>query len=557
MKPLFIAIFCMTCLFIQPVLGTGIITLVFPPDNAALSDGRIEIIGLVPSDVDQVKISATNSSLKGEKTVAVTHGAFFLPVTLKSGKSRIKVMPATGGDAVKVDVAVPGKSGESPEEYRKFFYHEETLSLETCSDCHRTGDKKVNYKRLKPARTCQTGGCHEDLGQGKFVHGPVGAGTCIHCHNPHGSFDTPLMSRTGKELCTVCHTDSNDFFTKSHQHSPVEEGDCLSCHTPHESEAQFQLRAVSTGELCFNCHDRDSYLGGSTVHAPLEELECTLCHNAHAADGANLLSQQGNDLCFECHEDKKGDLDLAHQHDPVGDDCLSCHVVHSSDHSGLLTGSQETVCGECHSDATPEFMEALNAVTVIHEPVSKWECSACHAPHGSASAKLLKSSGESLCFNCHKDFKSQVRDSKFKHGPVMDSDCIACHDPHGSANPKILNTYFPDEFYVGYKETHYALCFECHNDDIAREATTTELTNFRNGSRNLHYLHVNKTTKGRSCKACHEMHAGPQEKHIRDEVPFGEMWSYPIEFRRTETGGGCTVGCHKPFDYDRVKPVKY
>jgi hypothetical protein len=27
--------------------------------------------------------------------------------------------------------------------------------------------------------------------------------------------------------------------------------------------------------------------------------------------------------------------------------------------------------------------------------------------------------------------------------------------------------------------------------------------------------------KGRSCKACHEPHAGDQEKHVRPDVPFG------------------------------------
>ena len=60
-----------------------------------------------------------------------------------------------------------------------------------------------------------------------------------------------------------------------------------------------------------------------------------------------------------------------------------------------------------------------------------------------------------------------------------------------------------------------------------------------------------------ACKACHEVHAGSQLKHIRNEVPFGDMWSYPISFTKTDTGGGCVVGCHKPLDYDRDTPVSY
>ena len=54
------------------------------------------------------------------------------------------------------------------------------------------------------------------------------------------------------------------------------------------------------------------------------------------------------------------------------------------------------------------------------------------------------------------------------------------------------------------------------------------------------------------------MHAGNQEKHIRREVPYGKInWMLPIEFTKTETGGNCDVGCHKPKPYDRQNPVKY
>ncbi|PLX46332.1 MAG: cytochrome C, partial [Deltaproteobacteria bacterium] len=73
----------------------------------------------------------------------------------------------------------------------------------------------------------------------------------------------------------------------------------------------------------------------------------------------------------------------------------------------------------------------------------------------------------------------------------------------------------------------------------------------------LHYLHVNKDPKGRSCKACHEVHAGNQDKHIRKEVPFGAKWKLPVNYTKTDTGGNCVVGCHKPKDYDRENPVTY
>ena len=85
---------------------------------------------------------------------------------------------------------------------------------------------------------------------------------------------------------------------------------------------------------------------------------------------------------------------------------------------------------------------------------------------------------------------------------------------------------------------------------------TTDLTDFRNGSLNLHYIHVNKADRGRTCRACHATHGSDQPKHIRDTVPFG-MWEIPLKFDKTETGGGCTTGCHQTRAYDRKDPVEY
>ena len=87
------------------------------------------------------------------------------------------------------------------------------------------------------------------------------------------------------------------------------------------------------------------------------------------------------------------------------------------------------------------------------------------------------------------------------------------------------------------------------------EEFTTTLTGFRNGDKNLHYVHVNKNPKGRTSRACHEVHAGKQANHIRERVPFGKL-SYPIRYTKTPNGGSCIVGCHVKRGYDRVNPVK-
>jgi predicted CXXCH cytochrome family protein len=163
---------------------------------------------------------------------------------------------------------------------------------------------------------------------------------------------------------------------------------------------------------------------------------------------------------------------------------------------------------------------------------------------------------------CHNKPLGQVADIKTwldanpdKHGPVQKGDCVSCHGPHGADYYRILVNYFPPEFYAPYSTDKYALCFGCHNQDISIDEFTTTLTGFRNGDKNMHFVHVNKTPKGRTCRSCHEVHAGKQAKHIREKVPFGKL-SYPIRFTKTANGGSCVVGCHVERGYDRVTPVQ-
>ncbi len=193
---------------------------------------------------------------------------------------------------------------------------------------------------------------------------------------------------------------------------------------------------------------------------------------------------------------------------------------------------------------------------IKHSALDKKQCTVCHTAHASDYPRQLKSSAKEICYTCHKEMGIRLKKATFIHGPVKQDDCYACHDPHGSDFTKILKKAFPAEFYMPYATENYAICFDCHNRDSSLDRFTTTLTGFRNGDTNMHFLHVNRE-KGRSCKACHEMHAGDQTKHIRREVPFGKMWNLPVNYTQTKNGGSCVVGCHKPKEYDRVNPVKY
>lgn len=403
------------------------------------------------------------------------------------------------------------------------------------------------------AQKCVSSQCHSGMGKAEFVHGPLSVGQCVVCHtsgnpkHPTGSVNNDFkLQAQGKELCYLCHEAKDD---QKVVHDPIADGDCISCHDPHQSGTEKQLTGKTTSELCFSCHE-DDMTRKNMVHGPVSAGDCNICHNPHSSPFDGLVEMEGSDLCFLCHS--QAQFELKYKHLPVTEACNKCHNSHATDFPYMLTADGETLCLGCHR----EMDRHLNQSRIKHSALEEKDCGVCHTSHASDYPRQLKSSTREICYTCHEEMGAQVKASTYVHGPVQQDDCYACHDSHGSNFTSILKKPFPAEFYIPYATENYAICFDCHNPDIAVDRFTTTLTRFRNGDQNMHFLHVNRE-KGRSCRACHEMHAGDQARHIRREVPFGKVWMLPVNFTQHENGGNCVVGCHKPKDYDRVNPVKY
>jgi predicted CXXCH cytochrome family protein len=344
----------------------------------------------------------------------------------------------------------------------------------------------------------------------------------------------------------MCHEDKRDQMDLEHLHTPVADGNCTGCHSPHQSDYQYQLAAEGV-ELCFNCHEKDEF-SHEFIHGPVAVGACNVCHDPHGSENEYQLIASKNKVCFECHPEIEDEANDRHPHDPVQDYCVNCHNPHSGPARLMLSQSPPQLCFECHKD-----IESKMASTTPHPPVAEGRCLECHMVHGSPNPRLFVRPLQNMCLECHNEMAEYLANSSNNHGPVKEGDCIACHDPHGSEQPLILRQYFPREFYNAYSTDKYSLCFNCHNKEIALDSLTTTLTDFRQGNLNLHFKHVNKKERGRSCKACHEVHASNQTKHIRKSVPFGLNWSYPIEYTKHDNGGTCVVGCHRPKTYKRDK----
>jgi len=410
------------------------------------------------------------------------------------------------------------------------------------------------------SRNCAAGACHGPLAEGKHVHNPVTQGACEICHEVDDEDEhTFNLVEEGNELCVQCH----DAFEGEHVHEPIASGSCMWCHDPHKGEGPGLLLTATPAQTCAECHD-NVLEELKFQHGPAATGACVACHDAHASDVSGLLTAEGTALCTACHQPMAQRLEQADTvHLPVEDDCVSCHDAHGGDNRFFLAGDMPDLCLDCHDD----IGELATDAPVGHDAVTQGRaCASCHDAHASTADALLLGESMTLCLSCHAEpVKSGdvtlaamgplLRENPHHHGPIQDEDCGSCHVAHGGEHARLLTETFPPGFYAPFDEATYTLCFDCHDSDLALEAESESATAFRNGARNLHYVHVNRDVKGRSCRACHSVHASDNPKHIAFTVRFGS-WDLPINYEPSPTGGTCLPGCHKRYDYDRDQPVQ-
>jgi predicted CXXCH cytochrome family protein len=402
---------------------------------------------------------------------------------------------------------------------------------------------------LPKGASCVTAECHAKFTVAAQIHRPISEKACDSCHAADvGGHRYPLKRGT-IETCTFCHAVAG---TQSHQHAPLKDG-CTTCHQPHAGPTKFLLKADSVEQLCRKCHDVPLQ---KFAHEPFARGQCTLCHEPHQSANAKLLrGGEGKDHCLSCHSGMKQTLATASLvHDPVKQGCTSCHNPHASQFAHELKLPVESTCLRgCHGSVATKLASA----PVKHAAMTAaGSCANCHNPHASNQKHLLANRTDVVCVACHQPMQKTLAASKFLHGPIRAGECSACHDAHGGQHPALLDRAFPQTFYTSFDVKKYELCFSCHDPQVALAAKTTTLTNFRNADTNLHYLHVNREEKGRSCKTCHAIHGSNLPNHMASSVPFeGSNWAMPLEYEKTERGGSCTPGCHVTRSYERGSPA--
>ncbi len=246
--------------------------------------------------------------------------------------------------------------------------------------------------------------CHEDLVKGfaasahgrAFRYDPQSEGaSCESCHGPGrrhveaggeaGTIANPAKLRGGEaaDACLACHENrllQAHWTGSQHEAAGVT---CADCHAVHAASPPRRGRAVvrSTTELCVSCHvsQRKGLLQRSTHPLREEKMDCASCHNPHGSGAEHLLAADSvNDLCFTCHQEKRGPF--LWEHAPVREDCLTCHAPHGSNHDRMLVARPVQLCQSCHLQGRHQTVAGL--------PTAMWnvnrQCLNCHPQiHGS------------------------------------------------------------------------------------------------------------------------------------------------------------------------------
>jgi predicted CXXCH cytochrome family protein len=225
---------------------------------------------------------------------------------------------------------------------------------------------------------------------------------------------------------------------------------------------------------------------------PAMKQGCVACHldcdQLSPADRENppeyYLKAKEPELCLECHASSGPDLSPAHDNQPLEKSkCTGCHEPHSSDIPKLL-------------------------LKFSHGPYAARLCSACHPEPVDGKVGLTEASVDSLCYNCHANFKEEMEGAGSRHKLLSESDrsCMECHDPHAANQEYDL------------KKPAQELCVSCH-DEPPKQTAQGDAVLLRADGTDLQYLrlnskHVHEPAR-KSCLICHDAHASQFPKELR------------------------------------------
>ncbi|KAA0258918.1 cytochrome C [Deferribacter autotrophicus] len=284
------------------------IVIVYPNDGTIVNSDKIHIIGYVnvgkKLDIIIQDRVYKVNSFQKLKTKDGMKYVFMKRVLLNKGENNIRIVFKDIEKKVKVKYVTTTIAYRDKIKRKTYFHMDDNKSL--CTSCH-------SFVEVKD---CQI--CHSNKMNYKYVHGPVAAWQCFQCHDKNNYYSSkqPISSK-----CLQCHEEfQNSMFNAPYAHGPTVAGYCNICHDPHGSNRKYLLMD-DVNNLCLNCHtDKKSGThvlanftsashptSGKLIPDTNEEISCISCHNPHYGQTRQLFQNNSKDfmsLCISCHKDK-------------------------------------------------------------------------------------------------------------------------------------------------------------------------------------------------------------------------------------------------------------
>ncbi len=271
----------------------------------------------------------------------------------------------------------------------------------------------------------------------------------------------PANQYIGSDQCGLCHVDLYKNFYKNPHYKSIASGKespdktgCEGCHGPGASHmaagggaatirAFSQMTPSQVIDTCLSCHAKD-FSKANIRRSPHTEADvvCTNCHSIHNSPAPKfLLAKNQTELCYGCHAPIRAQFNMPVKHrvNEGAIQCTDCHNPHGSfaaswqmgSGSTMLTASHdnEEPCLKCHTDKRGPFV-------FEHASVRVEGCNACHVPHGSTNAKLLKR-------------------------PVVFTICLECHNGAGTFGRENQGVYIQPSSH-NMLDPRYQQCTLCH-----------------------------------------------------------------------------------------------
>ena len=270
-------------------------------------------------------------------------------------------------------------------------------------------------------------------------------------------------------------------------------------------ENEYEDLVMDGDNVCTRCHDdADSpklMTIGRTKHGTRADPRtptCTSCHgesldHRNNPDGTDVRPvpdvvfktpslhdtvEERNAPCIGCHQGGDQMFWAASKHETRDVACVDCHDMHTDSDPVRDKLTQPTVCFDCHKDKRSQINKPYR------HPVREgmMACSNCHNPHGSAGPRMMvRDSVVDTCYQCHMEKRGPFI---WNHQPVTE-DCTICHNPHGTTVPAMLKVRPP------------FLCQQCHEQG---HRTTVPVVGPDGGFQGFAGPDI---TMGRSCLNCH------------------------------------------------------